>query len=357
MIGISIVSITFLSTLLLLLILIKLAPAWKLMDHPGGRKDHLGKTPVVGGLAIGLVFVAALVLLQPNAWWASVLAIVMLLVLGVLDDIHDLAPLPKLLTQAGAVLLMFYAGDVKLTIVGDLIGYGPIGTWYFAPLITVLAVIGVINAVNMADGIDGHAGFISLIAFLTYAYVARESALWEQYKLLLALAGGVAAFLFLNARSPWLKHAKTFLGDAGSMMLGFVIAWFAVDITQGPGRTFSPICALWVVVIPLCDCVSLMIRRRLAGGSMFVADRQHLHHYLLTRGLSVGQATMTSVAVNLACAAIGVLGWKLRVPEPVMFAGFVTLFIGYHLHMTRAFRASQERKSSPEATNRELPAN
>ena len=109
-----------------------------------------------------------------------------------------------------------------------------------------------------------------------------------------------------------LIRAKTFLGDSGSMVMGFLIASFAVDLTQGPGRTFSPICALWVVVIPLCDCVSLMIRRRLAGGSMFAADRQHLHHYLLVRGLSVGQATLVSAGATLVCAVIGLMGWKLR---------------------------------------------
>lgn len=357
MITVTIYSIAFAGTLLLLLALIPLAPAWKLMDHPGGRKQHVGKTAVVGGLSIGLVFVAALALLQPHAWWASVLAILTLLVLGVMDDRHDLAPIPKLLTQAGVVLLMFYAANVKLLTVGNLIGYGSIGTWVFAPIITTLAVIGVINAINMADGIDGHAGSMSLIVFVAYAYVARESALWDQYKLLLVLAGGATAFLLLNARAPWLNQARTFLGDAGSMVLGFVIAWFAVDLTQGEGRSFPPICALWVVAIPLCDCVSLMIRRRAVGGSMFAADRQHLHHYLLTRGLSVGQATMASAAASFVCAAIAMLGWQLLIPEYVMFAGFVALFIGYHLHMRRVFRVSRVGPLSTEPAMVEIPVN
>jgi UDP-GlcNAc:undecaprenyl-phosphate GlcNAc-1-phosphate transferase len=244
---------------------------------------------------------------------------------------------------------------VKLLSVGNLIGFGPIGTSMFAPFITVFAIIGVINAINMADGIDGNAGFISLITFLAYAYVARESLLWDQYKMLLALTGGTAAFLTLNARSPWLKQAKTFLGDSGSMVIGLTIAWFAIDLTQGNARTFSPICALWVVVIPLCDCVSLMIRRSMAGGSMLAADRQHLHHYLLMRGLSVGQATMISAAGNVLCAAIGLAGWKLRIPEPVMFAGFVALFIAYHLQMAHVFRAATDGKMVPDSARPEMP--
>ena len=354
MISLTIASIGFLGTFLVLLVLIRLAPSLKLMDHPGGRKDHLGQTPVVGGLSIALVFVMVLPFLHTQTWVPVMLSMAMLLIIGVLDDLHDLPPVPKFLVQAGAVLVMFYFADVKLMTVGNLVGSGSLGTIY-APAMTVFAVIGVINAINMADGIDGHAGFISLITFLAYACVARESGLWDQYKMLLALAGGVAAFLLLNARSPWLVQAKTFLGDSGSMVIGFLIGSFAVDLTQGTGRTFPPICALWVVVIPLCDCVSLMIRRRLAGRSMFAADRHHLHHYLLLRGLSVGQATMTSAAVNLVCATIGVLGWKLNVPEPVMFTVFAALFTGYHFHMAHFFRAPRDSRAANGSAATGLP--
>lgn len=342
MTSLTIVSLAFVSTFVALLVLIKFAPDLHLLDHPGGRKEHAGVTPTVGGLAIALAFLAALPLLGPASVDAFALAVLIILIVGVIDDVRELSPLPKFLMQAVAVLIMFYFAGVGLRTVGNLIGLGSIGMWKLAPLMTVFAVIGVINAMNMADGIDGHAGFIALIAFLAFAYVARESYLWDQYKLLLVLAGGVAAFLTVNARSPWLRRARTFLGDAGSMFLGLMIAWFAVDLSQGQGRTFPAICALWIVVIPLCDCVSLMIRRKRAGRSMFVADRQHLHHYLLNRRLSVGQATMVSAAANVLCAAVGVIGWKLRVPEPIMFAGFVAFFIGYHIYMTRALRITPE---------------
>ena len=355
MISITIITAAFFGTLLALLVLLPLAPRWRLMDHPGGRKDHLGTTPVVGGISIALVFIAALFYVQPNAWWVAAMSVSTLLILGVIDDIRDLKPSSKLLAQAGVVLLMYYLADMRLTTVGNLVGFGPIGTWFLAPVITVFAVIGVINAINMADGIDGHAGFISLIAFSAYAYVARESALWDQYKLLLVLVGSVSAFLVLNARAPWLKHAKTFLGDAGSMVLGFIIAWFAVDLTHGTGRTFSPIGALWVVGIPLCDCVSLMIRRRLGGGHIFAADRQHLHHYLLARGLSVAQATMATAAASLVCATIALVGWKMHVSESAMFAGFITFFIAYHLHISRAFRDASGRKPAAESVPAEMP--
>ncbi len=332
----------FALTLLLIYLLIPISPKLGLLDHPVGRKAHANATPLVGGLAMAITLVLSMVYTQPAYAPGLLLAVLVLTSVGVADDIHELSPLPKFILQAAACLAMYYLAGVQLRGVGNLIGTGPIGVWFLGPVMTVFAVVGVINAINMADGIDGHAGSIGLIAFVAYAYVAHQSGLWDQYKLLLVLCGAMAGFLLMNLRFPWQPHARTFLGDTGSMLVGLMIAWFAVDLSHGPSRSFSPICALWVVVLPLCDCVSLMIRRKRAGNSMFMADRQHLHHYLLNRRFSVGQATMISAAANAICATIGVVGWKLHVPEPVMFAGFVGLFVGFHLYMGRAFRVTPE---------------
>ena len=335
---------TFIIATVVLLLLIPRAAAIHLVDHPGGRKEHARVTPLIGGAGIAVTLFAALFWLQPAYLTGLAFALAIIVTVGIADDIHEIPPLPKFLAQAAACLVMVFIANVKLHSVGNLIGTGPIGMWVFVIPMSVFAVIGVINAINMSDGIDGHAGSIGLVAFVAYAFVARESGLWDQYKILLAAAGAVAAFLLLNARWPWNAHARTFLGDSGSMLLGFLIGWFAIDLSAGNGapnngtRSFAPICALWVIMMPLCDCVSLMIRRKLAGTSMFVADRQHWHHYLLNRGLRPGQANAVSALVNAICAVIGIMGWKLGVPEPAMFAGFVALFIGYHLHMRHAFR-------------------
>lgn len=347
MITLNIFAASIAAAVLFMLALIRLAPILRLLDHPGGRKEHAQTTPVIGGLGIALVVLVAVFVLQlPHAHLFS-LPVLAILGIGIADDIHEIAPLPKFLAQAAACLLMIYLLGVKLHTVGNLLGLGAIGMWMFAVPMTVFAVIGVINAINMADGIDGHAGGIGLIAFVAYAYVARESGLWEQYKVLVVLAGATSGYLLLNARWPWNKRARTFLGDAGSMLLGFLIGWFAIDLTLGNGspvdtniatRSFPAICALWVIMLPLCDCVSLMIRRKRAGRSMFVADRQHLHHYLLNRGLSVGKASAVSALGSLLCAAVGLAGWKFGVPEPVMFGAFVVFFVVYHRHMQKAFR-------------------
>jgi UDP-GlcNAc:undecaprenyl-phosphate GlcNAc-1-phosphate transferase len=332
------------SGLICTLLLIKLAPALHLIDHPGGRKEHSAVTPLVGGIGIAVVLLAYLALAASPQALVMAAAVIILMVVGVADDIMEIKPLPKFAVQAVACAVMAQGASITLRTVGDLAGIGPVGMWIFALPVTLFAIIGVINAINMFDGIDGHAGGVALVAFVAYAWVARESGLVAQHHTLLVLAGATLGFMLLNARFPWNARARTFLGDAGSMLLGFLIGWFAIDLTAGNGspsavaKTFPPICGLWVIVIPLCDCVSLMLRRKLAHRSMFVADRQHLHHYLLNRGLSVGQASAFSFVLNAICASVGVLGWKFGVPESALFAGFVSLFVVYHWHMLRAFR-------------------
>lgn len=339
MISFSVLGSAFVFCFAILSMLIVLAPRIGLVDNPGGRKQHRKQTPLVGGLAIATTLLFALVILRPTFAVSMFIAVSILLVVGVADDLVEVSPLPKFILQAGACLVMYLMAHVELRTVGDLLGTGSIGLWWFSVPMTIVAVIGVINAVNMADGIDGHAGSVAAVAFAAFAFVAHATALWDQYLVLLVLLGATCAFLMMNFRSPFLREARTFLGDMGSMLLGLMIGWFAIDLTQGEGRTFPAICALWVVILPLCDCVSLMIRRKRAKGSMFVADRQHLHHYLLNRGLSVSQASSVAALLHSACAAVGVLAWMIQVPEWIMFAAFVVLFVAYHINMTNVFKS------------------
>lgn len=342
MTSLPIVLISFVASLLALVLMSRLAPRWHLLDHPGGRKDHQLATPLVGGISVAVVLISSLALLMPVYALAMSVAVVLLLVIGVKDDIHEVAPLPKFIVQSCACLAMIFIGQVELPSVGNLLGFGDISLWIFVIPITIFAAIGVINAINMADGLDGHSGIIIVVALIAYAWVARDSGLRDQYQTLLVLIGALLAFLLLNLRTPWRKRAAVFLGDAGSMLMGFLLAWFAIDLSSdahGLAQPLPPICALWVVVIPLCDCVSLMVRRLMARTSPLKADRQHLHHFLLSQGISVTRANLLMLAVSTACATVGVGGWKWGVPQPILFAGFVTLFVVYHLAMSRYFSA------------------
>jgi UDP-GlcNAc:undecaprenyl-phosphate GlcNAc-1-phosphate transferase len=122
------------------------------------------------------------------------------------------------------------------------------------------------------------------------------------------------------------------------MLLGFALAWLAVDLTQGRGRTFPPIAALWVVLLPLADCVSLMARRIRAGRSPFSPDREHIHHYFIVRGFSHSQTLAILVGISTAFGAIGFFGWRWGVAEPVLFWAFFFSFFAYHFWIKQQWR-------------------
>ena len=316
----------------------RFAPALGLLDVPGGRKGHERAVPLVGGLAI---FVALLASATLSGLSTSVgyflLALSVIIAIGCWDDVAEISPRLKLAIQVGASAVMIWGAGVELRSVGDLLGWRPIGLWVFAVPLTIFAMVGVVNAVNMMDGLDGLGGSVAFIAFAWYAVVAAESGLSTQLSTAVIFCGAIAGFLLFNLRFPWQPHARVFLGDAGSLMMGFALGWFAIDLTQGPGRTFPPIAALWVLLLPLADCVSLMTRRLRRGKSPFVGDAHHIHHYLVRRGFTHEQTLAILVAVSLFFGAVGYLGWKLRVPEPYLFWPFFIGFFAYHFWIKHAW--------------------
>jgi UDP-GlcNAc:undecaprenyl-phosphate GlcNAc-1-phosphate transferase len=315
-----------------------------LIDRPGGRKTHLLPIPLVGGLGIFLavLIVASLIGLTSSAGY-FVFALSVVIAVGMWDDVREIAPRLKFLIQVGASAIMIWGADVQLTSVGDLLGWKPIGLWIFSAPLTIFSIVGVVNALNMIDGFDGLSGSIALVAFGWYAAVSATSSLPVQLSLALIFCGAIAAFLLFNLRFPWQQRARVFLGDAGSLMIGFALGWFAIDLTQGPQRSFPPIAALWVVVLPLADCVSLMLRRVLAGRNPFVADSRHIHHYLIALGLSYRRTLCILVGLSVLFGAVGYFGWVFGVPESWLFWPFCIGFFVYHAWIIKAWAALEVR--------------
>jgi UDP-GlcNAc:undecaprenyl-phosphate GlcNAc-1-phosphate transferase len=314
------------------------APQLGLVDVPGGRKQHHGEVPLVGGLGMfgGLVVVA----LAAGGWLtthAALLAAMSLVMLvGFVDDRNGLSPRVRFLVQAVAVLIMVYWGGVRLDNLGNLFGFGDVILGRWSVPMTVFAVLGVINAMNMIDGADGLASGLALIALLFFAAFAGVAGVLGD-TLLLPLGFAVAGFMAFNLRTPWRNRASVFMGDAGSMMLGFALAWYAVDLAS-VRHAMTPITAVWILAIPLMDTISLMIRRVLKGVSPFCADCEHLHHILQRAGFSHGQTVFIVHCLALLLAGIGVAGWKLGVPEYVMFYAFMAVFAVYTWGVLHAWK-------------------
>jgi len=307
------------------------APHIGLVDHPANHRRHDVATPLVGGLAMfcGFLFAVLMLPVPLTNLRALFAGSALLIIIGVLDDLHELSSWARFVAQIAAALLMIYWGGLLLTDLGSLTQERLFTLGRFAVPLTVFATVGVINALNMTDGMDGLAGSLSGVALIFTALAASAADEGNTLAVVLILLFTVAAFLLFNLRLPGRSRALVFMGDAGSMFLGFVLTWFFVSLSQGEQRTVLPVTALWFLALPLFDTVGMLLRRLLLFRSPFHADREHMHHLLLALGMNVNRALSVLVLIALVLAGIGYLGQVAGVPERYLFYGFLLLFVFY----------------------------
>ena len=307
-----------------------------LLDHPNqARKKHQQSTPLVGGIAIYSGLAAALLLSTPTTQELYfLLAGAVLIVIGGLDDRFELGVRSRLLAQLTAALIMTLGAGVVIESLGDLFGLGEIKLGLWAVPFTVFATIGVINAFNMIDGIDGLAGSLTLLALFGMGYLcwsggqAMPTLLWVTVLALIP-------YLICNLQLPGGRHKKVFLGDAGSMLLGLIVVWLLVELSQQTQPVLSPVTALWLIAIPLLDTLTVMVRRLGCGLSPFHPDRRHLHHVLVRATHNARQTLLLILLMGTTLAGVGLLGQEFHVPEAVMFYGGVGLLIIYYRLLSR----------------------
>ncbi|MBF0399292.1 MAG: undecaprenyl/decaprenyl-phosphate alpha-N-acetylglucosaminyl 1-phosphate transferase [Magnetococcales bacterium] len=301
------------------------------VDHPGPRKCHSSPTPLIGGLAIYSGYLVGGIFLDNTDTSGAVLLTVAtsILVVGCLDDCLELRPWIRLLAEFGLALLLTGWGEVLVHDLGDLFGSGiiPLDMW-FVPF-SMIAFVAVINAVNMSDGMDGLAAGQSLIAFLALLFLATQAGRWQEaYWILLAIVV-LIPFLLLNAPLSRDKTAQVFLGDAGSMLLGFALFWFTVTLSQGARATCSPAVALWLLAMPLIDLFSSIVRRLLTGHHPFVPDQGHIHHILLRLGYNKQQVFLILLSISGLFSLLAITAHFLAVPEAILFYSFLAVLVGY----------------------------
>lgn len=331
------VLVAFCASLLLHAVLRRAAHRYGLVDRPCARKTHLGEIPVVGGVAVGGAFLTTAFIYNPDSeiFLPFVVACVVILLTGLFDDLKDFSARSKFIGQLIAATLMVSWADLVLLDLGNLWGAGDVvlGTW--AIPFTLFCVIGIMNAMNMIDGLDGLAGGLAIIAAGWLALAAGIGDPLHDAYLLAILMGALAAFLWFNLRRPGQAHARVFLGDAGSLFLGFVLVWFTVDISQNPPRSFYAISAVWILGVPVMDTVYVMLRRLIRGQNPFHADRRHVHHTLIFVGLTPGQACGVLLGLSMIFGAVGYFGWFYGVPEYLLTYGFLATFAAHCVFMQR----------------------
>ncbi|MFC5579847.1 undecaprenyl/decaprenyl-phosphate alpha-N-acetylglucosaminyl 1-phosphate transferase [Rhodanobacter terrae] len=274
-----------------------------LVDRPDQRKLHVGNVPLVGGLAIFMgLATGALFYGQIHRFEATLLETAAVLVLlGALDDRFDLSVRDRLLIQTIVILTVIARTGVYIHTLGRIFGYEVTFGWLGVPL-TVVAVIGLVNAFNMMDGIDGLAGSLALVSIAAMLLFAIPTPLHGAIVLLALLASASLPYLAANLG---FMGGKVFLGDAGSMLIGYLLAWMLIQMSQVPQTHLSPVDVLWCVALPVFDTLAVMYRRIRQGRSPFKPDRGHIHHILLGAGLGPRATLAALIALAAAFALAG----------------------------------------------------
>lgn len=285
----------------------RIAPAIGWVDKPdGGRKTHQKPTPVMGGVA----FVSAiLAVVAVSAWfradWLMTQAVrhlalslgasaVCFCVLGVIDDRWPLTPRVKLLGQILSSLPFVHLnGSVQqFGFLGWVLPLGPLGG-----LITVLWLVACSNVVNLIDGLDGLAGSIGVVVLTTIAALFTLADRQEEAILTAVISGGIVGFLCHN----W-PPAKIFMGDAGSMTIGFLAGALSIQASSKTATTFTLAVPIVLMSIPMFDTTMAILRRKLTGRKIGEGDRGHIHHRLQDRGLSRQQALLAIAGLAMVMA-------------------------------------------------------
>lgn len=334
------------ATILLIVVLRPVAMRMGLVDLPNARKSHRAPTPLVGGLAIfiglGLGFFLCKdgpIPLSQREVYSFFGAGFLLVAVGVVDDFLELSPAVRFVAQVIAALLMIFGAGVVLSDLGSMTPGGAVlRLGLLAVPFTVFATLGVINALNMCDGIDGLSGSLALTSLSGLILAAYTWGVPADTALLPILGTGILAFLLFNLRLLGRERASIFMGDAGSMFLGFALTWYAIALSQGEHRTLPPAAALWFLMIPIFDAVSMMLRRIRKGRSPFAADREHLHHIFLLAGYSVNETVLVMTGVASCGVFIGLACIYLEVPDIVVAGAFLVTGIGYFWMISHAWR-------------------
>ena len=265
----------------------------------------------------------------PFESWTLLFALMLVTGIGVADDAHELSHRAKFVAQALGAAVIVSGTAVWVTHLGDLFGLGTIELGKWSLIVTVISIVGVMNAINMIDGLDGLSGSVSLVSVMLLANLAIAANAQALVFELLLFAGAILGFLSLNLRLPGRSKARVFMGDTGGMVIGMLLAWYAIKFAGASSSVIHPITAVWILAVPLLDMGGVMLLRLQQRKSPFHADQQHMHHVLLKAGYSVNQVVAIMAGFSFLYGVIGIAAERNGVPEVAMFVVFLGLWSLY----------------------------
>ena len=305
-----------------------------LIDLPDrSRKFHKRPTPLTGGLSIFIsIVLSAKIYIDLNDLNGSIpifsesiiYTSLALLIFFIFDDLKHVRHLYRLIAQSLASLFIIYVTGVQINDFGNLLGFGGFELGMFSVPITVFCVVGVMNAFNMIDGINGLCAGSALLMFMFSGFYSG----FIYDSLLILVIGSIMGFLVYNLRIIGKKRA-VFLGDSGSNILGFMVAWVAIYCSQNEAYDVNAITMVWFVAVPVLDCIGLIISRTLRGISWAAPGRDHIHHKLMLAFSP--QLSLLIIMMFSALLSVLAIYLDMHFSESISFYAFTIFSMSYYV--------------------------
>ena len=319
----------FVSSLIISFLLIpgvkKLAQKIDALDYPGARRINKIPVPNIGGLAIWASFlITSFIFFEFNkTLFGILLGGSIITFVGFVDDLYHISPLLKLIFQilAAGVLLLF--GVQIEFITNPLGGMFYLGIWGI-PL-TIIWVVSITNVVNLMDGLDGLAAGVSVIAVITVFFVSLQEGQNLAAVMALSLAGSSLGFLYYN-----FHPAEIFMGDSGSMFLGYTLASISVAGALKSATAITLVVPVLALGVPILDTLFAIIRRAYNGDPIAKADKGHIHHRLLALGWNQQEATLIVYVISIFLGIIAIIFNSATFENGLLliFLAFLTVIFG-----------------------------
>ena len=305
--------------------LVKIAHLKSIVDNPDARKLNKVPVPVLGGVGVffGIMFslsVAGYYVEGMNIQFELIIAMLIMLYTGVGDDILQLSPRLRFALQIFVVCLMMFLGGIYIDDFHGLWGISEL-PWYIAVTLTIFSCVGIINSINLIDGVDGLCSGYGVFASLAFAFCFMRMGDVSYAILAFAVAGAIFPFMLHNMFG---ERYKMFLGDGGSLVLGFICSLYVMRVIQSGNEVVSESTislTLAVLAIPVFDTLRVMTARIIAKRSPFSPDKTHLHHMFIRLGYSHVITALNVIFLN----GLVVLIWRLC--KKLNLSGEVQLYV------------------------------
>ncbi|MDY0235756.1 MAG: MraY family glycosyltransferase [Gudongella sp.] len=324
---------TFLMALVLTPAVIKFAIKIGAMDIPkDARRVHKVAMPLMGGLAMYIAVVVGMFIFLPKdrTFIAILIGATLILISGIKDDIRGTTPKEKLAYQIIAAGIAIWGG-VNIDFITNPFGQGSFNLSWLAIPITIFWIVGITNTLNLIDGLDGLAGGVAFISSLSFMFVAIKMELDFVGVLAALVAGACLGFLPFN-----FNPAKIFMGDTGSLFLGYMLAVISIEGALKSVATIAMIIPIIILGVPIFDTTFAIFRRLLKGQSIMAADKSHLHHRLLEKGFTQKQTVLILYGISGIFGLFAVLVSKANSSQAVFMSAIlfvVALFFAFRLGM------------------------